>query len=96
MRSFGQLPKPVLVLEVLGILLLLVAMLSINHWLALPDWLSGKGAATLMIFIGIALMLPAAIALMWRTAQALAPQLLGSPKSDKKNSPSGDSHDADH
>lgn len=96
MRAFGQLPKPVLVLEVLGILLLGVAMISINHWLTLPDWLSGKGAATLMIFAGIALMLPAAVTMMWRTAQALAPQLLGMPKSDKKHSQSGDSNDADH
>ncbi|KOC92800.1 YbjC family protein [Winslowiella iniecta] len=96
MRAFGELPKAVLVMEVLGILLLGLAMVSINQWLSLPDWLNGKAAATIMIFTGIALMLPAAATLMWRTAQALAPQLLGTPKRDKNTTRSGDSHDADH
>jgi len=96
MRAFGKLPKTVLVMEVLGILLLGLAMVSINQWLSLPDGLNGKAAATIMIFAGIALMLPAAATLMWRTAQALAPQLLGTPKRDKKTTRPGDSHDADH
>ena len=96
MRAFGELPKTIMVMEVFGILLLGLAMVSINQWLSLPDWLSGKAAATVMIFTGIALMLPAAATLMWRTAQALAPQLLGTPKRDKNSPRHGDSHDADH
>ncbi|WP_437611810.1 YbjC family protein [Erwinia sp. V71] len=96
MRKFGELPKWVLLLEVLGIVLLILAMLSVNQWLTLPASLQGKGAATLMIFAGIALMLPAAITLMWRTAQALAPELFGRPRAKKSPNHSGDSHDADH
>ncbi|MBP2170568.1 hypothetical protein J2125_003760 [Erwinia toletana] len=96
MRAFAQLPKAVLVLEVLGILLLVLAMLSVNQWLTLPDWLSGKAAATLMFFAGVLLMLPAAVTLMWRTAQALAPQLLGSGRHQNKTTKTGDSDDADH
>ncbi|RWR02068.1 hypothetical protein ED28_10575 [[Pantoea] beijingensis] len=96
MRSFGELSKPVLVLEVMGIFLLALAMLSINRWGVMPAVLSGKGPATLMFFTGIVLMLPAAITLMWRTAQALAPELFGRAKRGKNNPQSGDSHDADH
>lgn len=96
MRKFGELPKWVLILEVLGIIMLVLVMLSVNQWLSLPVPLQGKGAATLMIFAGIALMLPAAITLMWRTAQALAPELFGRPRTKKSSTHHGDSHDADH
>ncbi|MFS2223416.1 YbjC family protein [Pantoea sp. B65] len=96
MRAFARLPKTVLVLEALGIVLLVLAMLSVNQWLTLPDGLSGKWAATLMFFAGVLLMLPAAATLMWRTAQALAPQLLGTRKTANPSTKTGDSDDADH
>lgn len=44
MRSFGDLPRPVLVLEGLGIVMLVLAYLSIHGHLQLPGWLAGFAA----------------------------------------------------
>jgi len=84
MRAFSQLPRPVLVLEVLGMALLILSYLTLHEMLPLPS-----------IFAGIALMLPAATVMMWRTARVMAPDLFNTRSSREKPKP-GDSHDADH
>lgn len=76
MRSIGALPKSVLILEILGMILLAAALLSLNQYLTLPAPMNSPLAVTVMIFLGILLMLPAAVALMWRIAQLIAPQLM--------------------
>ncbi|PNS13577.1 hypothetical protein COO59_01830 [Mixta theicola] len=96
MKSFVRLPKPLLILETIGILLLLTAFLVVQQLIPLPAGWSGRQAATALIFTGIVLMLPAAVALMWRTAQAIAPELFGRRRGDTSSKTSGDSHDADH
>ncbi|HBQ79161.1 MAG TPA: hypothetical protein DD850_07705 [Erwinia persicina] len=95
MRAFSQLPRPVLVLEVLGMVLLILSYLTLHEMLPLPSLFTGKLAATVMIFAGIALMLPAATVMMWRTARVMAPDLFNTRSSREKPKP-GDSHDADH
>lgn len=60
MRSFGDLPRTVLVLEGLGMLSLVLAYLSIHGHVQLPGWLASQQAAVGMIFLGVALMVPAA------------------------------------
>ncbi|MDE9612294.1 YbjC family protein [Citrobacter portucalensis] len=76
MRTIGVLPKSVLMLEIIGMVLLSLALLSLNDYLTLPAPLNSPLACVVMIFLGVLLMLPAAVALMWRIAQLLAPQLL--------------------
>lgn len=92
MRAFSRLPKPVLVMEAVGGLLLVLSYFTLHQMLPLPAPFSGPFAATVMIFAGIALMLPAAIVMMWRTAKAMAPELFNA----KRDTPPGDKHDADH
>ena len=75
MRNLATLPKPVLLLEVIGVLAVIGALLLVNGWIAAPDFMAQKSLATLLFFLGIALMLPAAWLMMWRTARAMAPQL---------------------
>jgi hypothetical protein len=75
MRNLATLPKPVLLLEALGVLAVIGALLLVNDWLAAPAFMAKKPLATLLFFFGIALMLPAAWLMMWRTAKAMAPQL---------------------
>ncbi|HAU5565618.1 MULTISPECIES: DUF1418 family protein [Erwiniaceae] len=75
MRNLATLPKPVLLLEVIGVLAVTGALLLVNDWISAPDFMAKKSLATLLFFLGIALMLPAAWLMMWRTAQAMAPQL---------------------
>lgn len=93
MRAFSRLPRFVLVLEGLGGILLLLSYFTLHRMLPLPAPFSGPLAATFMIFAGIALMLPAALLLMWRTAKAMAPELF-----NVKPDPTtpGEKHDADH
>ena len=95
MRSPAALPKSVLVIEIIGIVLLTLAWLSLNQYLQLPVPFSSPTAALLMIFAGILLMLPAAIALMWRMARIVAPQLTQTQK--PPSSPDREKRDdADH
>lgn len=96
MRSPAALPKSVLVVEFIGMVLLTLAWLSLNQYVSQPAPFSSLTAALLMIFAGILLMLPAAVALIWRVAKVVAPQL-----TQTKNSPSSlpdreKRDDADH
>ncbi|NDJ58327.1 DUF1418 family protein [Enterobacteriaceae bacterium 4M9] len=83
MRAFNAVPKPVLVLELLGMVLLALAYLSINHIISLPSPFDSATAAIVMVFCGIALMLPAAMMILWAVAHNVAPLL---------TKPQGESH----
>jgi len=85
MRSLGALPKSVLVLEAIGMVMLAAAWLSLNQYVTLPEPFSSQLAAVVMIFVGIALMLPAAGVLFWGIARSAAPQLMNAkPPRDKE------------
>ncbi|MFA3761584.1 YbjC family protein [Yersinia sp. 2544 StPb PI] len=77
MRSLGDMPRIVIISEVLGMLLLVVAYLSINGYLSLSGSMGTPAVAIIMIFVGIGLMLPAAACIVWRVASGFGP-LLGS------------------
>lgn len=74
MRAFSQLPRPILLLEILGIVLLVASPLALRDMLLFAS-LNGKAAARTLLFVGIALILPAAIVMIWRTAKIMAPEL---------------------
>ena len=86
MRKFAPLPKSILLVEILGMGLLTLAWLSLNQYVQLPAPFASPTAALVM---------PAAIVVMWRMAQIVAPQLTHSPKpeslSDREKR-----NDADH
>lgn len=84
MRSLGALPKSVLILETIGMIVLAVAWLSLNQYVTLPAPFASPLAAVVMIFVGIALMLPAAGVLFLGIARAVAPQLMNPGQSRKK------------
>lgn len=77
MRSLGNMPRIVIISEVLGLLLLVVAYLSINNYLSLPGEMGTPTAAIMMIFVGVGLMIPAAVCIVWRVVSGFGP-LLGS------------------
>ncbi|MEM6159863.1 YbjC family protein [Erwinia sp. P6884] len=95
MRAFTRLPVPVLIMEALGVIMLVASYLVLHQMLPLPAAFAGPLTATILVFAGIALMLPAAALMMWRTAKALAPELFSMDRPHDKNRP-GDNHDADH
>lgn len=95
MRSLGSLPKSVLILEALGMVLLVLAWLSLNRYVTLPAPLGSPMAGIIMIFAGILLMIPAAVALFRGMAQTIAPQLMQ--RQDKPTSSDQEKrNDADH
>ncbi|RKQ39647.1 YbjC family protein [Enterobacter sp. R1(2018)] len=75
MRSLGALPRPVILLEVIGIGFLLLSYLSLHGYVSLPAPIGSAGAAIVMVFLGIALMIPAAALMVWAMAQNIAPLL---------------------
>ncbi len=75
MRAIGKLPKSVLILEFIGMMLLAVALLSVSDSLSLPEPFSRPEVQILMIFLGVLLMLPAAVVVILQVAKRLAPQL---------------------
>lgn len=77
MRLLGDMPRIVIISEVLGMLLLVVAYLSINNYLSLPGGMGTSTVAIIMIFVGVGLMIPAAAYIVWRVACGFGP-LLGS------------------
>ncbi|BBP12047.1 oxygen-insensitive NADPH nitroreductase [Escherichia coli] len=79
MRAIGKLPKSVLILEFIGMMLLAVALLSVSDSLSLPEPFSRPEVQILMIFLGVLLMLPAAVVVILQVAKRLAPQLMNRP-----------------
>ncbi|QCJ70957.1 DUF1418 domain-containing protein [Providencia heimbachae] len=72
MRSLADMPKPVLVLEAIGIILLIVVLLVTNNYLTLPEPLMQQGVIVAMIFIGIGCLIPAMINIIWRAVHGLS------------------------
>ncbi|EKT61863.1 YbjC family protein [Providencia burhodogranariea] len=71
MRSLSDLPKPVLILEVVGIILLIVVLLSMNGYLELPEPLMQQSALVTMVLVGIGCLIPATINIVWRAIHGL-------------------------
>ncbi|WP_313050279.1 DUF1418 family protein [Atlantibacter subterraneus] len=96
MRSLGALPKPVLILEAVGMVVLGTAWLSLKGYVDLPAPFNNASWGIVMVFLGVLLMLPAAVALVWNMGQNMAPLLFKS-SAKSESSPEKDSHhDANH
>ena len=95
MRMTGALPKSVLILEMVGMVLLALALLLLNHYLTLPAPFNSSLAVIIMLFLGVLLMIPAALAFVWQVAQRLAPQLM-KPSSDSSRSDRENENDSNH
>ncbi|ENO0517186.1 YbjC family protein [Escherichia albertii] len=85
MRAMGKLPKSVLILEFIGMMLLAAALLSVSHYLTFPAPFATPEAQILMIFLGVLLMLPAAVVVILQVAKRLAPQLMNHPPESSRS-----------
>ncbi|ELZ5941149.1 YbjC family protein [Providencia stuartii] len=72
MRSLSDLPKPILILEAIGILLLIVVLLAMNGYLTLPEPLMQKNAMVAIVMVGIGCLIPATINIVWRVIHRLS------------------------
>ncbi|BDI50209.1 YbjC family protein [Escherichia coli] len=95
MRAIGKLPKSVVILEFIGMMLLTVALLSVSDVLSLPEPFSWPEGQILMIFLGVLLMLPAAVVVTLQVAKRIAPQLMNRPPQYSRSEREKD-NDANH
>ncbi|WP_032116304.1 DUF1418 family protein [Candidatus Arsenophonus nilaparvatae] len=72
MRSFGDMPKFVIILEVIGLLLLLLVYLVINNYIELAALFMKKGVLLAMIMLAIGCMIPAIVHIVWRALPKLS------------------------
>ncbi|MEX0445311.1 YbjC family protein [Xenorhabdus sp. SGI246] len=72
MRSLADMPKLVILLEILGIGLLALAYLSITGSIILSPLLMTTEAHIAMILLGIGCLIPAAIHIIWRAIYNLS------------------------
>ena len=90
MRAIGKLPKSVLILEFIGMMLL-----AVSDSLSLPEPFSRPEVQILMIFLGVLLMIPAAVVVILQVAKRLAPQLMNHPPQYSRSEREKD-NDANH
>ena len=79
----------------LAALILAVALLSVSDSLSLPEPFSRPEVQILMIFLGVLLMLPAAVVVILQVAKRLAPQLMNRPPQYSRSEREKD-NDANH
>ncbi|MDE1477503.1 YbjC family protein [Xenorhabdus bovienii] len=90
MRSLSDMPKLVLLLEVLGIGLLVLAYLSITDSIILSPLLMTTEAHIAMILLGIGCLIPAAIHIIWRAVYNLSFLGIDHKKVDKNHQTGSD------
>nr|CBX80160.1 Uncharacterized protein ybjC [Erwinia amylovora ATCC BAA-2158] len=93
MRALSQLPRLVLLLEVVGIAMLVASAFALRERLPWP--LSGEPAAKALLFAGTASMLPAVSVMLWRCTRIVAPALFNARSLRVQPTP-GDPHDPNH
>lgn len=96
MRAFRAIPQPALILEALGVIVSGTALLSLRGYLDLPAPFDRAAWGIAMVFVGILLMLPAAVVMMWGMAKHLAPLLFTSPEKHHSSHDKDSHHDANH
>lgn len=94
MRAIGKLPKSVLILEFIGMMSLAVALLSVSDPCRCLSHFLGQ-VQILMIFLGVLLMLPAAVVVILQVVKRLAPQLMNRPPQYSRSEREKD-NDANH
>ena len=86
---------PLGLIALLGLPVLAVALLSVSDSLSLPEPFSRPEVQILMIFLGVLLMLPAAVVVILQVAKRLAPQLMNRPPQYSRSEREKD-NDANH
>ncbi|HCM63785.1 MAG TPA: DUF1418 domain-containing protein [Morganella sp. (in: Bacteria)] len=71
MRSLGDMPRGVIICEVIGVILLILVYLAVNDHIVLPEFLRSKNALMVMAFTGLACLIPAAVNIVWRAVSTL-------------------------
>lgn len=71
MRTLSDMPKAVMIIEVIGIILLVTAYLYINQYITSPEWFASYAGQLTLVVFGVICMIPAAIHIVWRAIYRL-------------------------
>lgn len=71
MKSLSDMPKPIIIIEIIGIILLVVAYLYINQYITSPLWLGTYTGQLTLVVLGVICMIPPAIHIVWRAIYRL-------------------------
>ncbi|MEQ4985965.1 YbjC family protein [Proteus vulgaris] len=71
MKSLSDMPKPIIIIEIVGIILLVVAYLYINQYITSPQWLGTYTGQLTLIVLGVICMIPPSIHIVWRAIYRL-------------------------
>ncbi|WP_369308246.1 DUF1418 family protein [Providencia rettgeri] len=97
MRSLADMPKPILILEGIGIILLIIILLALNGYISLPEPLMHQGVIVTIIMVAIGCLIPAMINIVWRAIHGLTFLGIDNKQSEnpryKKNNPQDDKQD---
>lgn len=72
MRSLADMPKPILILEGVGIILLVIVLLTLNGYMSLPEPFMQQGVIVAIIMVAIGCLIPAMINIVWRAIHGLS------------------------
>ena len=101
MRSLADMPKPVLILEAIGIGLLMIVLLVTNGYLKLPEPFMQQSVIVTMVFVAIGCLIPAMVNIIWRAVHGLSflgidnkqPTSPRSPKTETEDDRKDEKHD---
>lgn len=71
MQALSDMPKPIIIIEVIGIILLVTAYLYINQYMTSPEWLGTYNGQLTLVVLGVICMIPPAIHIVWRAIYRL-------------------------
>lgn len=71
MKTLSDMPKPIIIIELIGIVLLVIAYLYINQYMTSPEWLTTYTGQLTLVVLGVLCMIPPAIYIVWRAIYRL-------------------------
>lgn len=71
MQTLSDMPKAVMIIELIGIILLVTAYLYINQYITSPEWFASYTGQLTLVILGVICMIPAAIHIVWRAIYRL-------------------------
>ncbi|HBC6256070.1 YbjC family protein [Proteus mirabilis] len=71
MKTLSDMPKPIIIIELIGIMLLVIAYLYINQYMTSPEWLTTYTGQLTLVVLGVLCMIPPAIHIVWRAIYRL-------------------------
>lgn len=85
MKTLSDMPKPIIIIEVIGIILLIIAYLYINQYITTPEWFASYTGQLTLVVLGVMCMIPPAMHIVWRAIYRLTFLGIDAKQTEKKS-----------